>query len=175
MAKLPILKYPDPRLGKKAAKVVEFNEELKQLAHDMAETMYEAPGVGLAATQVDKHIRLIVIDTSEEKNDLKVFINPEIIESSAETKPWEEGCLSLPGIYDKVVRPAKVRVRAQDLEGKTFEMDCDELLAVCIQHEMDHLEGIVFIDHLSMLKKNRICSKIKKQRREEERAAKEEN
>lgn len=175
MAKLPILKYPDPRLGKKAAKVVEFNEELKQLAQDMAETMYEAPGVGLAATQVDRHIRLIVIDTSEEKNDLKVFINPEIIESSTETKPWEEGCLSLPGIYDKVVRPAKVRVRAQDLEGKTFEMDCDELLAVCIQHEMDHLEGIVFIDHLSMLKKNRICSKIKKQRREEERAAKEES
>ena len=138
MAILPILKYPDERLKTKAATVTEFNEELKKLAADMAETMYKAPGVGLAATQVDKHIRLIVIDITEEKNDLKVLINPEIVSASEELKPWEEGCLSLPGIYDKVKRPAEVVVRAQDLDGNTFEMACDGLLAVCVQHEMDH-------------------------------------
>ena len=120
MAILPILKYPDERLKTKAATVTEFNEELKKLAADMAETMYKAPGVGLAATQVDKHIRLIVIDITEEKNDLKVLINPEIVSASEELKPWEEGCLSLPGIYDKVKRPAEVVVRAQDLDGNTF-------------------------------------------------------
>ncbi len=143
MAILPILKYPDPRLKTKAAKVTEFNEELEKLASDMAETMYKAPGVGLAATQVDRHIRLIVIDVTEEKNDLKILINPEIVSSSEETKPWEEGCLSVPGIYDKVTRPANVRVRAQDLKGNSYEMDCDGLLAVCVQHEMDHLSGKV--------------------------------
>ena len=151
MAILPILKYPDPRLKTKAAKVTEFNEELEKLASDMAETMYKAPGVGLAATQVDRHIRLIVIDVTEEKNDLKILINPEIVSSSEETKPWEEGCLSVPGIYDKVTRPANVRVRAHDLKGNSYEMDCDGLLAVCVQHEMDHLDGVVFVDHLSML------------------------
>ena len=156
MAILPILKYPDPRLKTKAAKVTEFNEELEKLASDMAETMYKAPGVGLAATQVDRHIRLIVIDVTEEKNDLKILINPEIVSSSEETKPWEEGCLSVPGIYDKVTRPANVRVRAQDLKGNSYEMDCDGLLAVCVQHEMDHLDGVVFVDHLSMLKKQRL-------------------
>ena len=172
MAILPILKYPDERLKTKAATVTEFNEELKKLAADMAETMYKAPGVGLAATQVDKHIRLIVIDITEEKNDLKVLINPEIVSASEELKPWEEGCLSLPGIYDKVKRPAEVVVRAQDLDGNTFEMACDGLLAVCVQHEMDHLNGIVFVDHLSLLKRSRICTKIRKQRAEEAQAAK---
>ena len=170
MAILPILKYPDPRLKTKAAKVTEFNEELEKLASDMAETMYKAPGVGLAATQVDRHIRLIVIDVTEEKNDLKILINPEIVSSSEETKPWEEGCLSVPGIYDKVTRPANVRVRAQDLKGNSYEMDCDGLLAVCVQHEMDHLDGVVFVDHLSMLKKQRIRHKIQKQRLEEAKA-----
>lgn len=172
MAILPILKYPDPRLKTKAAKVTEFNEELEKLASDMAETMYKAPGVGLAATQVDRHIRLIVIDVTEEKNDLKILINPEIVSSSEETKPWEEGCLSVPGIYDKVTRPANVRVRARDLKGNSYEMDCDGLLAVCVQHEMDHLDGVVFVDHLSMLKKQRIRHKIQKQRLEEAKAAK---
>ena len=172
MALLPILKYPDPRLATKAAVVTEFDDKLKQLAADMAETMYKAPGVGLAATQVDRHIRLIVIDITEEKNDLKVLVNPELVESSEETKPWEEGCLSLPGIYDKVTRPANVKVKAQDLEGNFFELECDGLLAVCVQHEMDHLEGTVFVDHLSMLKKQRIRHKIRKMRLEEERAAK---
>lgn len=175
MAILPILKYPDPRLKTKAAKVTEFNEELEKLASDMAETMYKAPGVGLAATQVDRHIRLIVIDVTEEKNDLKILINPEIVSSSEETKPWEEGCLSVPGIYDKVTRPANVRVRAQDLKGNSYEMDCDGLLAVCVQHEMDHLDGVVFVDHLSMLKKQRIRHKIQKQRLEEAQAAKQAN
>lgn len=175
MAILPILKYPDERLKTKAKAVTEFNDELKQLAADMAETMYKAPGVGLAATQVDKHIRMIVIDVTEEKNDLKVLINPKIIEASKETKPWEEGCLSLPGIYDKVKRPAEVKIRAQDLDGNTFEMQCDGLLAVCVQHEIDHLEGIVFVDHLSLLKRNRICTKIRKQKAEAAKAAKEES
>ena len=161
MALLPILKYPDPRLATKAATVTEFDDKLKQLAADMAETMYKAPGVGLAATQVDRHIRLIVIDITEEKNDLKVLVNPE-------------GCLSLPGIYDKVTRPAQVKIKAQDLEGNFFELECDGLLAVCVQHEMDHLDGLVFVDHLSMLKKQRIRHKIRKMRLEEERAAKEE-
>lgn len=164
MAILPILKYPDARLGTKAKPVTEFNEELKQLVADMAETMYKAPGVGLAATQVDRHIRLVVIDVTEEKNDLKVLINPEIISSSEEKKTWEEGCLSLPGIYDKVDRPSEVVVKAVDLEGKEFTLTCDGLLAVCVQHEIDHLEGHVFIDHLSRLKQDRICKKIKKMR-----------
>ena len=174
MALLPILKYPDSRLATKAKPVTVFDEELSLLAADMAETMYKAPGVGLAATQVDKHIQLIVIDVSEEKNDLKVLINPEIIEASEEKKSWEEGCLSLPGIYDKVTRPTFVRVRAQDLKGEWFELACDGLLAVCVQHEMDHLEGTVFIDHLSMLKKQRARHKLKKMRLEEEKAAREE-
>ncbi len=172
MAILPILRYPDARLATRAAEVTEFNDELKKLAADMAETMYEAPGVGLAATQVDRHIRLIVIDITEEKNDLKVLVNPKLVASSEETKPWEEGCLSLPGIYDKVERPAFVTVQAQDLDGKEITLECEGLLAVCIQHEMDHLEGHVFIDHLSRFKKDRICKKIKKQRLEEEKQKK---
>ncbi len=174
MAILPILQYPDARLKTKAATVTEFNDELRQLAADMAETMYKAPGVGLAATQVNRHVRMIVIDISEEKNDLKILVNPQLVSSSEEEKPWEEGCLSLPGVYEKVKRPAFVTIKAQDLDGNTFELECDGLLAVCVQHEMDHLEGLVFVDHLSLLKKNRAVTKLKKLRLEEAKKAKEE-
>ncbi|MCD8339061.1 MAG: peptide deformylase [Burkholderiales bacterium] len=174
MALLPILKYPDERLNKVAEPVTVFDGDLKQLAADMAETMYEAPGVGLAATQVNKHIQLIVIDVSETKDQLQVFVNPKVTEVSDEIKCWEEGCLSLPGIYEKVKRPAAVTVVAQDLDGNTFETKCDELLAVCIQHEMDHLKGKVFVDYLSHLKKSRITHKLQKQKLEEAKKAKEE-
>ena len=172
VSQLQILKYPDARLTKKAETVTEFNEELKQLALNMAETMYKAPGVGLAATQVDHHIRLIVIDVSENKDELLVLVNPELVEQSEETKVCEEGCLSLPGIYDKVERPSQVKVKAQDLEGNSFEIDCEGLMAVCVQHEMDHLEGKVFVDHLSRLKKSRILHKIQKQKLEKAKEAK---
>ncbi len=170
MALLPIVQYPDPRLAMKAAPVTVFDDELKQLAADMAETMYEAPGVGLAATQIGRNIRMVVIDISEEKNALKVFVNPEVIEHSEELNECEEGCLSLPGIYEKVKRPAHVKVRAQDLDGNIFEIACDELLSVCVQHEIDHLNGTVFVDHLSALKKQRSVQKLAKRRKEEARA-----
>lgn len=169
MAILPILQYPDPRLAQKAAAVTVFDDSLKQLAADMAQTMYEAPGVGLAATQVGQMIRMVVIDTSEDKNDLRVFVNPEIVSRSEELKTCEEGCLSLPGIYEKVKRPARVTVKAQDLQGAVFELECDELLSVCVQHELDHLDGTVFIDHLSLLKKGRAAAKLAKKRREQAR------
>ena len=159
MALLPIVQYPDPRLAAKAEPVVVFDNALRQLAADMAETMYEAPGVGLAATQVGKLIRMVVIDISEEKNDLHVLVNPEITSRSEEIKECEEGCLSLPGLYEKVKRPSFVTVKAQDLKGEFFEMQCDELMSVCVQHELDHLDGIVFIDHLSQLKKSRAARK----------------
>ncbi len=174
MALLPILQYPDDRLRKKAATVTEFNDELKQLAADMAETMYKAPGVGLAATQVNKHIRLIVMDVSEEKDQLQVLVNPEIIEKSEDEKEHEEGCLSLPGIYETVCRPARVKIKAQDLDGNFFELDCDDLQAICVQHEMDHLLGKVFVDYLSLLKKSRITTKLVKQHHREEKKHKEE-
>ena len=132
----------------------------------MFETMYSAKGVGLAATQVDIHRRIVVVDTSEERDQPLVFINPEIIAQSVEQKEWEEGCLSVPEIYETVTRPDRVRVRAQNATGEFFEMECDELLAVCIQHEIDHLNGKVFVQYLSNLKLNRIKSKIKKQQRE---------
>lgn len=170
MALLPIVQYPDPRLAMKADPVTVFDDELKQLAADMAETMYEAPGVGLAATQIGRNIRMVVIDISEEKNALRVFVNPEVIEHSEELEECEEGCLSLPGIYEKVKRPARVKVRAQDLEGNPFEIACDELLSVCVQHEIDHLNGTVFVDHLSALKKQRSVQKLAKRRKEEARA-----
>ena len=170
MALLPIVQYPDPRLAMKADPVTVFDDELKQLAADMAETMYEAPGVGLAATQIGRNIRMVVIDISEDKNALRVFVNPEIIERSEELEECEEGCLSLPGIYEKVKRPARVKVRAQDLEGNPFEIACDELLSVCVQHEIDHLNGTVFVDHLSALKKQRSVQKLAKRRKEEARA-----
>ena len=164
MAQLQILEYPDPRLKKVAKRVTEFDSRLRQLVADMAETMYAAPGIGLAATQVDVHDRIIVIDASETKDQLRVFINPEILWASEETAVCEEGCLSVPGVYDEVRRPARVKVRAQDADGKTFELDCEGLLAVCIQHEMDHLTGKVFVEYLSALKQDRIRTKLRKRR-----------
>lgn len=166
MSLLPILRYPDPRLHKIAKPVTVFDARLKQLAADMAETMYDAPGVGLAATQIDVHEQLIVIDTSETHKELRVFINPEIIWASEEKQVYEEGCLSVPGIYDGVERSARVKVRALDVEGKPFELEADGLLAVCIQHEMDHLKGKVFVEYLSPLKRNRIKTKLQKEGRE---------
>jgi peptide deformylase len=166
MSLLPILRYPDPRLHKIAKPVSKFDDRLKKLAADMAETMYDAPGVGLAATQVDVHEQLIVIDTSETHDDLLVFINPEIVWASEEMQTYDEGCLSVPGVYDGVERPARVKVRALDIEGKRFELEADGLLAVCIQHEMDHLKGKVFVEYLSPLKRNRIKAKLVKEERE---------
>ena len=166
MSLLPILRYPDPRLHKVAKPVTVFDSRLKKLAADMADTMYDAPGVGLAASQVDVHEQLIVIDTSETHDDLQVFINPEITWASAEKQIYDEGCLSVPGIYDGVERPARVKVRALDLDGKSFEVGAEGLLAVCIQHEMDHLKGKVFVEYLSPLKRNRIKTRMLKEERE---------
>lgn len=163
MALLPILRYPDPRLKTVATPVTQFDDSLVKLTHDMAETMYDAPGVGLAATQVNVHKRIIVIDVTEDNSGLTVFVNPEIIQASEESKVYEEGCLSVPGIYEKVERPDTVKVRAQNVKGEWFEIDCDELLAVCIQHEIDHLNGKVFVEYLSQLKQTRIKTKMKKQ------------
>ncbi|MDB5769520.1 MAG: Peptide deformylase [Collimonas fungivorans] len=166
MALLNILRYPDARLHKVAKPVTEFGPRLEQLVADMAETMYEAPGVGLAASQVDVHEQLVVIDTSDAGTDLRVFINPEILWASEEKQIYDEGCLSVPGVYDGVERPARVKVRALDADGKPFEVDADGLLAVCIQHEMDHLMGKVFVEYLSPLKRNRIKAKMLKEERE---------
>ncbi|RJF97458.1 peptide deformylase [Noviherbaspirillum saxi] len=166
MSLLNILRYPDPRLHKIAKPVAIFDERLKKLAADMAETMYAAPGVGLAATQIDVHEQLIVIDTSETHDQLRVFINPEIVWTSEERQVYDEGCLSVPGVYDGVERPARVKVKALDLEGKPFEVEADGLLAVCIQHEMDHLKGKVFVEYLSPLKRNRIKTRLLKEERE---------
>lgn len=171
MALLKILRYPDPRLHKVAKPVTEFGERLAKLVADMAETMYDAPGVGLAATQVDVHERVVVIDVSESHDELRVFVNPEIIWASEEKQVYDEGCLSVPGIYDGVERPARVKVRAQDAKGDFFETDCEGLLAVCIQHEMDHLMGKVFVEYLSPLKRNRIKAKLQKEERGMEREA----
>ena len=166
MSLLSILRYPDPRLHKVAKPVTVFDHRLKKLVADMAETMYEAPGVGLAASQVDVHEQLVVIDTSETHDDLRVFINPQITWASPEKQVYDEGCLSVPGIYDGVERPARVKVRALDLHGKPFEIEADGLLAVCIQHEMDHLKGKVFVEYLSPLKRNRIKTRMLKEERE---------
>ncbi|PUA18153.1 peptide deformylase [Glaciimonas sp. PCH181] len=166
MSLLNILRYPDPRLHKIAKPVTVFDDRLKRLIADMAETMYEAPGVGLAASQVDVHEQLVVIDTSDTGSDLRVFINPEILWASEERQIYDEGCLSVPGIYDGVERPARVKVRALDANGKAFEVDAEGLLAVCIQHEMDHLKGKVFVEYLSPLKRNRIKAKMLKEERE---------
>jgi peptide deformylase len=165
MAILNILRYPDARLHKVAKPVTEFGERISQLVADMAETMYDAPGVGLAASQVDVHERLVIVDTSDTKDDLKVFINPEITWASDEKQVYDEGCLSVPGIYDGVERPARIKVRALDAAGKQFELEADGLLAVCIQHEMDHLLGKVFVEYLSPLKRNRIKAKMLKEER----------
>lgn len=164
MALLPILRYPDPRLHSKAARIEVVDERIRRLAADMAETMYEAPGIGLAATQVDQHVQLIVIDVSEDRSQLVTLINPEILERSGECE-GEEGCLSVPGIYETVKRSAQVRVRALGTDGQPFELAADGLLAVCIQHEMDHLQGKVFVEYLSRLKQTRIRSKLEKRAR----------
>ena len=166
MSLLNILLYPDSRLHKIAKPVVVFDARLKQLVADMAETMYDAPGIGLAASQVDVHQQLIVIDISETKSDLKVFINPEIIWASKEMQVYDEGCLSVPGVYDGVERHAQIKVRALDSDGKSFEISADGLYAVCIQHEMDHLKGKVFVEYLSPLKRNRIKARMLKEERE---------
>ncbi|AVR95394.1 peptide deformylase [Pseudoduganella armeniaca] len=169
MSILNILRYPDPRLHKVAKPVEVFDERIARLVADMAETMYDAPGIGLAATQVDVHERVVVIDITETKDQLMVFINPEIVWASDDKQVYDEGCLSVPGIYDDVERPAKVKVRAQDAKGEFFEVDADGLLAVCIQHEMDHLAGKVFVEYLSPLKRNRIKTKLLKEERGMER------
>lgn len=166
MALLPILRYPDPRLHKVAKPVQLVDDRIRQLVNDMAETMYDAPGVGLAATQVDVHERVVVIDVSEDGNDLRVLINPEIIEKSDELQVYEEGCLSVPGIYDRVERAARIRVRALNQNGESYEFEAEGLLAVCVQHELDHLEGKVFVEYLSSLKLNRIKTRLRKQERE---------
>lgn len=164
MALLPILRYPDPRLKKSAAPIERIDDSVRALARDMAETMYEAPGIGLAATQVDVHRQLVVIDISEEKNQLLVLINPRILDCNG-VQEGEEGCLSVPGIYDKVERAETVTVRYMDLEGQEQTRVAEGLLAVCIQHELDHLQGKVFVDYLSQLKQTRIRSKLAKQAR----------
>ena len=164
MALLPILRYPDPRLKKVATRVERIDDNVRRLVADMAETMYQAPGVGLAATQVDVHKRVIVIDVSETHDNLLVLINPELVEHDG-SQVCEEGCLSVPGIYDKVERAEHVIVRYQDTQGHEQTVEADGLLAVCLQHEMDHLDGRVFVEHLSMLKQARIKAKLAKQAR----------
>jgi len=164
MARLPILEYPDPRLRKVAVPVAAVTPEVQKLVRDMAETMYAAPGVGLAATQVDVHKRVIVIDVSEARDDLRVFINPEIVAAEGEAE-GEEGCLSVPGVYDRVRRAARVTVRALNERGEPFEGVFEGTLAMCVQHEMDHLIGKVFVDYLSPLKRARLSAKLRKKQR----------
>jgi peptide deformylase len=164
MALLNILHYPDPRLHKKAAPVKLVDDRIRRLVADMAETMYAAPGIGLAANQVDVQERVVVIDASEDKSGLRAFINPEIVAREGE-QICEEGCLSVPGVYEKVARSAWVRVRALNEKGQKFELEAEGLMAVCIQHEIDHLDGKVFVEHLSLLKQNRIKNKLSKRAR----------
>ena len=164
MPLLPILRYPDPRLKTVAAAVSRIDDTIRALARDMAETMYEAPGIGLAATQVDVHLRVVVIDASETRDQLLVLINPQLVESDG-VQVCEEGCLSVPGIYDKVERAENVVVRYLDLDGKAQTIAADGLLAVCLQHEIEHLDGHVFVEHLSQLKQTRIKAKLLKQSR----------
>ena len=165
MARLDILHYPDERLHTVAKPVAAVDARIRQLVADMAETMYAAPGIGLAATQVNVHERVIVIDITETHDDLRVFINPEIVARAGRVE-GEEGCLSVPGVFDKVERAERVTVRALDRDGKPFELEAGSLLAICIQHEMDHLMGKVFVDYLSSLKRNRIKTKLLKQARQ---------
>ena len=159
---LPILSYPDPRLRTIAEPVKVVDDEIKTLMKDMFETMYDAKGIGLAATQVDRHIQLIVMDLSDDRSAPRVFINPKVTPLVEDKKPYEEGCLSVPDVYDKVERPAKVRIEAIDGEGNEFTEEVDGLLAVCIQHEMDHLNGVLFVDYLSRLKQTRAREKVRK-------------
>ncbi len=165
MALLPILHYPDPRLHKVAAPVKRVDDKIRKLIKDMADTMYAAPGIGLAATQVDVHLRVIVIDISETRDQLQAFINPQILSAEGEAE-CEEGCLSVPGVFEKVTRAAKVTVSALDEHGQQRKLEVDGLLAVCIQHEMDHLIGRVFVEKLSRLKQQRIVAKLSKQQRQ---------
>jgi len=165
MALLRILHYPDPRLHKVAAEVPAVDDNIRRLIKDMAETMYAAPGVGLAATQVDVHKRVIVVDISETRDQLKALVNPKILEASG-TADCEEGCLSVPGIYEKVRRAERIKVSARDQRGRPFRLEAQGMLAVCLQHEIDHLDGKVFVEYLSRLKQQRILAKLKKQMRE---------
>ena len=171
MAVLDILKYPDARLHTVAERVPVVDDRIRKLVADMAETMYAAPGIGLAATQVNVHERVVVIDITETHDQLQVFINPEITWSSDTLQSYEEGCLSIPGIYDGVERAARIRVRAQDEHGQWREIEAEGLLAVCIQHEMDHLTGKLFVDYLSPFKRNRIKAKLQKADRQTARQA----
>jgi peptide deformylase len=170
MALLPILTYPDPRLHTVAKPVAAVDDRIRQLVADMLDTMYAADGIGLAATQVNVHERVVVIDVSEQRNDPLVLVNPEITWASEETQVNDEGCLSVPGIYDGVVRPSRVKVKALDREGQSRTVEAEGLLAVCIQHEMDHLSGKVFVEYLSPLKRNRIKTKMIKAQRDSARA-----
>ena len=169
MALLPILRYPDERLHTVAEPVKSVNGEIRQLIEDMTQTMYAAPGVGLAATQVDVHKRVIVIDVSETRDQLLVLINPVIVESRG-VSDFEEGCLSVPGIFEKIERADWIKLRALDRTGQPFELETNGLLSVCIQHEMDHLRGKVFVEYLSSLKQGRILAKLRKQERQQRRA-----
>lgn len=166
MAVLSILNYPDQRLHTIAKPVASVDARIQQIVADMAETMYVASGIGLAATQVDIHERIIVIDTSEERDALMVFINPELIWASPEKKSWREGCLSVPDFFDEVERPERIKIKSLNQEGQFFELEADGLLAVCLQHEMDHLQGKVFVEYLSPLKRSRISLKLKKRAKE---------
>ena len=170
MSTLSILRYPDPRLHTVARPVEAVDERIRRLVADMLETMYASDGVGLAATQVDVHERVIVMDTSEERNDPRVLINPELVSKSEEKVLVDEGCLSVPDIYDKVSRHERVRVRALDADGQMQEWDADGLLAICVQHEMDHLLGKVFVEYLSSLKRDRIRTRMLKRTRDDARA-----
>jgi peptide deformylase len=167
MAILDILHFPDPRLRNKAKPVAQVDDSIRRLIDDMLETMYQAPGIGLAATQVNVAKRVVVIDLSEEKNEPLCLVNPEIIEKDGEEQ-MEEGCLSVPGIYEMVKRANRIRVKALDRDGAPFEMEAEELLAVCIQHELDHLEGKLFVDYLSSLKRQRIRKKLEKESRQQD-------
>ena len=167
MALLNILHFPDPRLHKVAKPVAAVDARIKQLVSDMAQTMYDAPGIGLAATQVDVHERVIVIDLSDEQSELRVLINPEIVWASDEIQTYEEGCLSVPGVYDEVKRASEIKVQFFDQNGAAQTIEADGLLSVCIQHEIDHLNGKVFVERLSSLKQSRIRTKIAKQKREQ--------
>ena len=166
MAKLPILHFPDPRLRTKAKPVLAVDDNIRRLANDMLETMYDAPGIGLAASQVNHHIRLLVIDITEEKNQPMIFINPVITPLTTETVPYEEGCLSVPSVYDFVERYSRVAVTALNEHGKSFSLEADGILAVCLQHEQDHLDGKLFVDYLSTLKRQRIKAKLLKQQKQ---------
>ncbi|MDN3638014.1 peptide deformylase [Simiduia curdlanivorans] len=167
MAKLDILEFPDPRLRTLAKPVTDVNDEVRTLIDDMFETMYACPGIGLAATQINVHKRIVVIDISEEQNQPMVFINPTVDVLDQETGSYDEGCLSVPGFYESVERPVHIRVKALDRDGKSFEMVPDGLLATCIQHELDHLNGKLFVDHISNLKRDRIRKKLEKQHRQQ--------